>query len=220
MQKVGQKMCVTAGRDRGFGGGRRWQAERGGVNFLAQLFSACIGFYIAPAGRRLVAAGGAMPLFGVVEPVEGGFSYSFAPAGQRRFDRFIHCRDGRDSSAPSGAGLSCDRFHGLRFAGFAGCAPPVATILRPIRGEKHRANNNGNKVLHSAMNFNHTHGGLDCGANRLLPVLLIFLRPQAARFADSPQEHFLARHVALNGMAGELHQISADKKCQCQIRKA
>jgi hypothetical protein len=120
------------------------------LNFLAWLFLACIGFYIAPAGRRLVAAGGAMPLFGVAEPVDRRFSYFFCPGGAREF---IHCGG---SSAPFGAGLSYDRFHGLRFAGFAGCAPPVATIRRPIRGEKHQDNNNDNKVVHTAMNFNHT----------------------------------------------------------------
>jgi acetyl esterase/lipase len=115
------------------------------LNLLAWLFSACTGFYIAPAGRRLVAAGGAMPPFGVAQPVDSRFSYSFAPAGQRSV-----------SSAPAGGGHIEYLFHGFRFAGIAGCAPPVATIRRPIRGEKHQANNNDKKVLHKAMNFNRT----------------------------------------------------------------
>ena len=77
-------------------------------------------------------------------------SVFFCPGGAKEF---IHCGA---SSAPSGADISRNRFHGLRFAGFAGFALPVATIRRPIRGEKHQANNNGNKVLHSAININHT----------------------------------------------------------------
>jgi hypothetical protein len=138
------------------------QLEQGvWLNFLTRLFSACIGFYIAPTGRRFVATGGAMPLFGVAQPVGIGFSYSFAPAGQRSSPTAAA------PPPPLGAGLSYDRFHGLRFAGFAGCAPPVATILRPIRGEKHQANNNGKKVVHRAMNFNHTPCKSEC---RNLPL--------------------------------------------------
>jgi hypothetical protein len=101
------------------------------LNFLAWLFLACIGFYIAPAGRRLVAAGGAMPLFGVAQPVESRFSILLPRRGKgvhplRRFLR------------PIRGGPIEYFFHGFRFAGFAGCASPVATICRPFGAKNTR----------------------------------------------------------------------------------
>ena len=127
------------------------------LNFLALPFSACIGFYIAPKGAKDCSRGWNDAAVWRRATRGSDSHILFCPCGAKEF---IHCGG---SSAPSGADISRDRFHGLRCAGFAGLASPVATIRRPIRGEKPhvpycttQANNNDNKVLHSAMNFNHT----------------------------------------------------------------
>jgi hypothetical protein len=132
-----------------------WPPCRVWLNFLAWLFSACIGFYIAPKGRRFVAAGGATRLFGVAEPVDSRFSILLPRRGKGDLiDSFTAATVEIPPPHPGRAyrilspRVTLRRLCRLRST--RGYNPP------PLWGEKRQANNNGNKVLHMAMNFNHT----------------------------------------------------------------